>query len=244
MKPVIGITTYINKDLFRSYSRVGYEYIDKIEKSGGIPLEIPILQDFTIELLSHLMDSFDGIIFSGGGNIDSLWYGEQPLEKQSIETELRNRFERALFFVAKEKKVPILGICRGSQLINVLQGGSLFQNIDIQMNTEIDHEGVDKKIEEKQHIVYLEKDSLLAKIFNKSEISVNSFHVQCIKQLGENLKVTAKSEDGIPEAIEYEGDFFMQGVQWHPEALDDQLPLFKEFVNVCDQKRHIKNMSN
>jgi putative glutamine amidotransferase len=244
MKPVIGITTYINKDLFRSYSRVGYEYIDKIEKSGGIPLEIPILQDFTIELLSHLMDSFDGIIFSGGGNIDSLWYGEQPLEKQSIETELRNRFERALFFVAKEKKVPILGICRGSQLINILQGGSLFQNIDIQMNTEIDHEGVDKKIEEKQHIVYLEKDSLLAKIFNKSEISVNSFHVQCIKQLGENLKVTAKSEDGIPEAIEYEGDFFMQGVQWHPEALDDQLPLFKEFVNVCDQKRHIKNMSN
>ena len=244
MKPVIGITTYINKDSFRSYSRVGYEYIDKIEKSGGIPLEIPILQDFTIELLSHLMDSFDGIIFSGGGNIDSLWYGEQPLEKQSIETELRNRFERALFFVAKEKKVPILGICRGCQLINILQGGSLFQNIDIQMNTEIDHEGVDKRIEEKQHIVYIEKDSLLAKIFNKSEISVNSFHVQCIKQLGENLKVTAKSEDGIAEAIEYEGDFFMQGVQWHPEALDDQLPLFKEFVNVCDQKRHIENMSN
>ena len=84
----------------------------------------------------------------------------------------------------------------------------------------------------------------MLKIFNKSKISVNSFHVQCIKQLGENLKVTAKSEDGIPEAIEYEGDFFMQGVQWHPEALDDQLPLFKEFVNVCDQKRHIENMNN
>lgn len=233
MRPVIGITTSMKKESFRSYSQVGYEYIDKIEKSGGIPLEIPILQDFTIELLSHLMDSFDGIIFSGGGNIDSLWYGEQPLEKQSIETGLRNRFERALFFAAKEKKVPILGICRGSQLINVLQGGSLFQNIDIQMYTQIDHEGVDKKIEEKQHVVYLEKDSLVAKIYKKSKISVNSFHVQCIKQLGENLKVTAKSEDGISEAIEYEGDFFMQGVQWHPEALDDQLPLFKEFVNVC-----------
>jgi len=233
MKPIIGITTYIRKGSFRSYSQVGYEYIDKIERSGGIPLEIPILQDFTIETLNHLMDSFDGIIFSGGANIDSLWYGEEPLEKLSIETELRNNFERALFFVAKKKKVPILGICRGSQLINVLQGGSLFQNIDMQMNTEINHEGVDKKIEEKQHIVYLEKDSLLAKISNKSEISVNSFHVQCIKQLGENLKVTAKSEDSVPEAIEYGGDFFMQGVQWHPEALDDNLPLFKEFVNIC-----------
>lgn len=236
MKPIIGITTSIKKGPFRSYSQVGYEYIDKIEKSGGIPLEIPVLQDFTIETLNHLMNSFDGIIFSGGGNIDSLWYGEQPLEKQNIETELRNSFERALFFAAKEKKVPILGICRGSQLINVLQGGSLFQNIDMQMSTEIDHEGLDKKIEEKQHIVYLEKDSILAKIFNKSKISVNSFHVQCIKQLGENLKVTAKSEDGISEAIEYMGDFFMQGVQWHPEALDDQFPLFKEFVKVCSVK--------
>ena len=103
--------------------------------------------------------------------------------------------------------MPILGIYRGSQLINVLQGGSLFQNIDKQMNTEINHEGIDKKIEEKQHIVYLEKDSLLAKISNKSEILVNSFHVQCIKQLGENLKVTAKSKDGVTEAIKYEGDF-------------------------------------
>ncbi|BCZ46547.1 gamma-glutamyl-gamma-aminobutyrate hydrolase [Clostridium gelidum] len=233
MKPIIGITTYIRKGSFRSYSQVGYEYIDKIEKSGGIPLEIPILQDFTIETLNHLMDSFDGIIFSGGANIDSLWYGEEPLEKLSIETELRNNFERALFSVAKKKKVPILGICRGSQLINVLQGGSLFQNIDIQMDTEIDHEGVDKKIEEKQHVVYLEKDSFLTKISNKSKISVNSFHVQCIKKLGENLRVTAKSEDGIAEAIEYEGGFFMHGVQWHPEGLEDQLPLFKEFVNVC-----------
>ena len=133
------------------------------------------------------MDSFDGIIFSGGANIESLWYGEEPLEKLSIETELRNNFERALFSVAKKKKVPILGICRGSQLINVLECGSLFQNIDKQMNTEINHEGVDKKIEEKQHIVYLEKDSLFAKISNKSEISVNSFHVQCIKQLGEKI---------------------------------------------------------
>lgn len=237
MKPIIGITAAMKKESFRSYSQVGYEYIDKIEKAGGIPLEIPILKNFTIETLNDLIDSFDGIIFTGGANIDSLWYGEEPLEKQSIETEFRNRFEKALFFVAKEKKVPILGICRGSQLFNVLQGGSLFQNIDIQMDTEIDHEGVDKKIEEKQHVVYLEKDSFLAKISNKSKISVNSFHVQCIKKLGDNLKVTAKSEDGIPEAIEYEGDFFMHGVQWHPEALEDQLPLFKEFINVCSRNK-------
>ena len=241
MKPVIGITTYIKKDSFRDYSRVGYEYIDKIEKSEGVPLEIPILQDCTVETMNRLISSMDGIIFTGGANVDSLWYGEKPLEEQSIETQLRNRFERALFFAAKEKKIPILGICRGAQLINVLQGGSLSQNIDIQMSSEIDHSGVGRKIEEKQHIVLFEKDSHVAEIYNKEKISVNSFHIQCIKKLGENLKVTAKSEDGIPEAIEYEGDFFMQGVQWHPEAMEDQLPLFKEFVNVCSFETYSKN---
>lgn len=237
MKPIIGITTYIKKGSFRSYSRVGYEYIDKVEKSGGIPLGIPVLKEFTTETLTHLIDSFDGMIFTGGANIDSLWYDEKPLEKQSMESELRNRFEKALFLVAKEKKIPILGICRGNQLINVLQGGSLVQNIDKQMNTDINHEGVDKKIEEKLHSVSLEKGSFLAKISGKKRILVNSFHVQCIKELGENLKITAKSEDGVPEAIEYEGDFFMKGVQWHPEALEDQLEIFREFINVCSLKK-------
>ena len=237
MKPIIGITTSMRKAPFRTYSQVGYEYIDKVERAGGIPITIPILNDFTSETLEHLIDSIDGIIFTGGGNVDSLWYGEEPLEKQSTETELRNQFEKALFFVAKEKKIPILGICRGSQLINVLQGGSLVQDIDVQMNTKIDHSGEGQKLEEKKHFVDLKKDSRLAEVYCKSQISVNSFHVQCVKQLGENLKVTAKCKDGIPEAIEYEGDFFMQGVQWHPEALDDQLSLFKNFVNVCSFKK-------
>ena len=100
MKPVIGITTYIKKDIFRDYSRVGYEYVDKIEKSGGIPIQIPILQDVTSETLNRLLDSMDGIIFTGGANVDALWYGEQSFEEDSIETQLRNNFEKLLFFAA------------------------------------------------------------------------------------------------------------------------------------------------
>lgn len=236
MKPVIGITSSIKKETFRVYSNVGYEYIEKVERAGGIPLEIPILVNSAIETLDNLVDSLDGIIFTGGDNIDSLWYGENPLVEQSIETKLRNEFERALFFVAKNRRIPILGICRGSQLINVLQGGSLYQDISKQINTKIDHSGVGRKLEEKQHLVFLRKDSFLTRVYKKNELSVNSFHVQGIKELGENLKVTAKSEDGIPEAIEYKGDFFMQGVQWHPEGLDDNLPLFEEFVSICSAK--------
>jgi putative glutamine amidotransferase len=236
MKPVIGITSSIKKETFRVYSNVGYEYIEKIEKAGGIPLEIPILINSKIETLDNLVESLDGIIFTGGDNIDSLWYGEKPLVEQCIETKLRNKFERALFFVAKNNGIPILGICRGSQLINVLQGGSLYQDISKQINTKIDHSGVGRKLEEKQHLVFLRKDSFLTRVYKKNELSVNSFHVQGIKELGENLKVTAKSEDGIIEAIEYKGDFFMQGVQWHPEGLDDNLPLFEEFVSICSAK--------
>lgn len=236
MKPVIGITSSIKKETFRVYSNVGYEYIEKVERAGGIPLEIPILINSAIETLDNLVESLDGIIFTGGDNIDSLWYGENPLVEQSIETKLRNEFERALFFVAKNRRIPILGICRGSQLINVLQGGSLYQDISKQINTKIDHSGVGRKLEEKHHLVFLRKDSFLTKVYKKNELLVNSFHVQGIKELGENLKVTAKSEDGIIEAIEYKGDFFMQGVQWHPEGLDDNLPLFEEFVSICSAK--------
>lgn len=243
MKPVIGITSYIKKEEFRVYSTVGYKYIDKIEKAGGIPMVIPVLINFTMETLNRLVDSLDGIIFTGGENINSLLYGEQPLVEQCIETKLRDKFESDLFFVAKNKRIPILGICRGNQLINVLQGGSLFQDISKQINTKIDHSGVGLKLEEKQHFVCLEENSLLAKIYKQEKISVNSFHAQCIKELGDNLKVTAKSEDGIPEAIEYKGDFFMQGVQWHPEALDDHLPLFEEFVNICSAQKVTNNHS-
>ncbi|EKQ50193.1 MULTISPECIES: gamma-glutamyl-gamma-aminobutyrate hydrolase family protein [unclassified Clostridium] len=238
MKTIIGITSSIKKETFRIFSNVGYEYADKIHMAGGIPLEIPVLINVSIETLNRLVDYLDGIIFTGGDNIDPLWYGEQPLFEQCIETKLRNKFERALFFAAKNKRLPILGICRGSQLINVLQGGSLFQDIKTQVNTKIDHSGAGLKLEEKQHFVYLEKNSLLTKIYNKEKISVNSFHIQCIKELGEDLKIAAKSEDGITEAVECKGDFFMQGVQWHPEGLEDQMPLFKEFVRVCSCKKN------
>ena len=164
MKPVIGITSYIRKDVFRNYSQVGYEYIDKIEKANGIPIILPLLQKYSEEELNRLIEDVDGIIFTGGCNVKSNWYGEKSLEKEAKEDDLRNKFERDLFLVAKKKKKPILGVCRGCQLINVLQG-----------------------------------------------------------------------EDGVIEGVEYEGDFYMAGVQWHPEGMEDQLRLFQEFVEICSQ---------
>lgn len=236
MKPIIGITSYIRKDTFRNYSQVGYEYIDKIEKAGGIPMIIPVLIKYDHNELNKIVEGIDGIIFTGGCNVDPLWYGEEPREKIKEEDKLRNNFEKDIFIVAKKKEKPILGVCRGCQLINVLQSGTLIQNIDKELETSIDHTGTGKKIYEKKHIVTINKDSMCNYIYKKNCVKVNSFHEQCIKQLGHNLKIVARSiEDGIPEAIEYDGDNFMMGVQWHPEALEDQLELFEKFINICSK---------
>lgn len=236
MKPIIGITSYIIKDVFRNYSQVGYEYIDKIEKANGIPIILPVLQQYNEEELNKLIEGVDGIIFTGGCNVESKWYGEKSLKKEAKENDLRNKFERDLFFAAKKKKKPILGVCRGCQLINVLQGGSLVQSIDSEMNTEVYHKGTGHRIDEKLHKVTLCENSLLKDIYNEKEVQVNSFHEQCIKRIGSNLRVAAKCcDDGVIEGVEYEGDFYMAGVQWHPEGMEDQLRLFREFVQICSQ---------
>lgn len=236
MKPIIGITSYTRKDVFRSFSQVGYEYIDKIIRAGGIPLIMPVLQKYDLEELDKLLNYLDGIIFTGGCNVDSSWYGEKSIEEQYEEDNLRNKFERDLFMLAKREKKPMLGICRGCQLINVMQGGSLIQKINNEVSTKIYHKGNGQKIYEREHEVCLEKDSVLKDIYKEDKILVNSFHEQCIRKLGKNLKITAKCcEDGVPEAVEYQGDFFMIGIQWHPEALEDQIELFKRFVEVCEK---------
>lgn len=241
MKPVIGITSYIRKDVFRNYSQVGYEYIDKIEKADGIPMILPVLQRYDESELARLIDGVDGIIFTGGCNVESQWYGENPLAEETEEDQIRNKFERDLFKAAKKKKKPILGICRGCQLINVLQGGSLVQNIDRQLDTKVYHKGEGYKINEKLHKVALCENSLLKCAYNDKEVVVNSFHEQCIKRVGSNLRVTAKCcEDGIVEGVEYEGDFFMGGVQWHPEGMEDQLQLFCDFVEICTNSENAK----
>lgn len=245
MKPVIGITSYIRKDVFRNYSQVGYEYIDKIEKANGIPMIIPVLQKYDEEEINKIIDCIDGIIFTGGCNVESQWYGEKPLTEEAEEDDLRNYFERDLFLASKKRKKPILGICRGCQLINVLQGGSLVQNIESQLETEVYHKGTGHKIDEKLHKVYLCQNSLLKDIYNKDEVQVNSFHEQCIKKVGSGLKVSAKCcDDNIIEGIEYEGDFYMAGVQWHPEGMEDQLEIFEEFIEICSKNQCMYNDRN
>lgn len=236
MKPVIGITSYIIKDVFRNYSQVGYEYIEKVEKANGIPMILPVLQEYDEDELNKFIDCVNGIIFTGGCNLKSQWYGEKPLENETEEDILRNRFEKDLFLAAKNKKKPILGICRGCQLINVMQGGSLIQNIESQLNTVVYHKGTGCRMSEKLHKVILIDDSHLKSIYKDREFQVNSFHEQCIKQIGTDLKIIAKCcEDGVIEGIEYEGDFYMIGIQWHPEGMDDQLKLFQEFVKTCSK---------
>ncbi|MBQ7968276.1 MAG: gamma-glutamyl-gamma-aminobutyrate hydrolase family protein [Clostridia bacterium] len=223
MKAKIGITpTYDN---YLGSTKLTPFYAQAIERSGGVPYIIPISRD--VSVIKECVDSLDGILFSGGTNIDPLKYGESVDEKCGhIEFE-RDIFELTLCKYATETNKSILGICRGCQLITVSAGGTLYQHI------EQHSQSTDRYIP--SHTVEIMKDSFLYNILKTEKIDVNSFHHQSVKTTGE-LKVAAKCEDVI-EAVYHPSQKFHLGIQWHPERMYSTdihaKMLFDSFIASC-----------
>lgn len=230
MKPVIGITTF--EEEIKGYHTINSNYINAVFAAGGIPINIPIINDE--EDYDYYINIIDGIIFSGGIDISPLSYGENPLKEIKCISSIRDKYEFGLFKKVYEQKLPVLGICRGSQLMNVYLGGSLYQDINEQVPKALGHSPGPELLEEAYHSINLKVGSKLHNIFGKEKIYVNSYHHQAINKLGENLEVIAISEDGIIEAIEATDNRFMVGVQFHPEALIKRYPeflkLFRELI--------------
>lgn len=185
---------------------------------------------------------FDGVLFTGGEDIDPGFYGEQKKYESVHVNRDRDQFEMKLLESALRRRLPILGVCRGAQMINVGFGGTLYQDIAEDAAPEFEHQQLNagKKRDETVHGVTLtEPQSHLAGAFEGS-CRVNSLHHQAIKRLGRGLKVTAHSEDGLVEAIEAAGDYpFLLAVQWHPEemaALPEQRRIFEEFISECRKR--------
>ncbi|MFJ7952456.1 gamma-glutamyl-gamma-aminobutyrate hydrolase family protein [Lysinibacillus sp. NPDC096418] len=230
MKPVIAITACAEDDLS---SRLNAAYSKSILEAGGIPIIVPFGVD---EDVSQVLSIADGLLLSGGHDVHPFYFGAEPSPKLGQIYPERDMVELALTNRAIEREMPIFGICRGIQLLNVALGGTLYQDIDseVQSNKLLKHaqqaaRGV------ATHYVNIDEGNLLMKIIEQKQLAVNSYHHQAINVLAESLNVVATSSDGIIEAVAHEALPFCLGVQWHPEELaiagnEAAKQLFKAFV--------------
>jgi putative glutamine amidotransferase len=228
-RPLIGITTDYNNRL--TQYALPYGYTASVEKAGGLPLMLPYRSD--LSLIPEFVDALDGILFSGGADLDPTGYGEEPVpEVEAIDPE-REKFERALIAEVERRRLPTLGICLGSQLMNVHRGGSLVQFIpDLPGDRVIEHRRMDDW--NRRHPVLLEPGTQVVDRIGHPDVQVNTSHKQSVKQLGRGLRVIATSPDGVIEGIEDPSYPLFVGVQWHPERMSDepdQLALFRMLVD-------------
>ena len=202
-------------------------YTEAIARAGGIPVIFPTVSDPA--LAAALIKTVDGVVFSGGPDLDPSYYGETFWNETVKVDTLRDESDLMLMRAAIDAKKPIMGICRGEQLLNVVLGGSLYQDIPTQVDTLVQHGGG------AWHRIGVEKGSVLYKLFGQDSLTVNSFHHQAVKQVAPGVRVTAHAPNGIVEAYEY-GDRLI-AFQFHPEGMartdDTWLAPFKYFVKMA-----------
>ena len=179
-----------------------------------------------------LLEPLHGLVLTGGADLSPLSYGEEPLKEAWEGDRLRDRWEMALYRQALAKGIPVLGICRGVQLINVAEGGSLWQDLpSLRPNTMV-HRSQELYCQ-LTHEVSVKEDSLIAALFQDDERRVNSVHHQGLRRVADTLTETAWAPDGVIEAVERAGTPWVLGVQWHPEWMphsDTQTRVFEAFV--------------
>jgi putative glutamine amidotransferase len=240
MKPYIGITcgTFRDRDWCPPAILLRKTYTDAIVAAGGVPFIIPVVEDE--EVLRALYDRLDGLLISGGGDIDPQHYGEQPLPGLGPTDPLRDNVELPLVRWATADGKPVLGICRGVQVVNVALGGSLYQDIPSQINSELVHDSSYTRQDwtYMAHDLRLEPGSKLAQYFDTTLFPTNSLHHQSLKEIAPGLRPVGWAPDGVIEAIEGNNGHFLIGVQCHPEALQGNADprwreLFKRFVDSC-----------
>jgi putative glutamine amidotransferase len=214
---------------------INQSYVRALVSAGCAPVLVPLLDDD--QRLRAIYERLDGIVFPGGADIAPEEYGEAPIGDLNVVEAARDRTELTLARWAFADDLPVLGICRGQQVLNVALGGSLWQDLRQQGVTQVEHSDADGRARSAMiHRVRLDPDSRLAQLIDETDIQVNSLHHQAIKTIAPQLRVTGKSEDGVIESLESDHRRFLIAVQWHPEEIET-LPwvqrLFAGFVRAA-----------
>ena len=239
-RPLIGITTQ-RRDSDQGQMRfLGLldPYVDAVRHQGGLPIMMPL--GLTVEELRELYGHLDGLIISGGGDVDPKLYNSEITSAVQGMDRDRDRIEVSLTHWAVEDRKPLLAICRGIQLLNVAMGGTLWRDIATEVPTAAKHDHRDVARHKSVHPVVVESESLLAQVLGKAETEVNSLHHQSCKDIAPGARAVASAPDGVVEGVEIVDHPFAIGVQWHPEWMQDapaQQGLFSALVSASRSGR-------
>lgn len=227
-RPAIGLTAYVETARWGAWESaatlVPHRYVSGVAAAGGLPVVLP-----PVDGVVGLLDRLDGLVLIGGGDIDPARYGAEPHPRTARVRDYRDRAELALADGALERGLPLLGICRGLQVLNVLRGGTLHQHLPDVVGSTV-HSPASGTYG--QHPVRIEPGSLLAKVLGRDEATVSTHHHQAIDRLGAGVTPVAWADDGVIEAVVVDDHPFALAVEWHPEV-DDDPSLFEAFVTAA-----------
>lgn len=230
-RPRIGITSWPRDVEYEGVPErcdtFSHDYVTSVVHAGGLPVLLPLADDSEAgrDVFDALLSLVDGVVLTGGGDIEPAAYGAATHEATKYTDAARDAYDALVMQQVVERGIPTLGICRGLQLTNVVFGGTLAQHLD---GHEADHLAFDTA-----HTVHVEPGTRLASLLGHGDIEVNSLHHQAVDRLGDGVRAVATSADGVVEAIELDGADHFLAVQWHPELLrhrPEQLGLFRDLV--------------
>lgn len=233
--PLIGINCdYAHRPSGEKRVALNVNYARAVEDAGGVPVLLPWQKP---KALAAALDRLDGILLTGGDDLDPRLYGRRRRPETRLLDPERQAFDLALTRLALRRRLPVLGICYGCQLLNIVRGGTLIQHIPAEVPGALPHGTAEG--EKAQHRVVLAPGSRLAAALGVRELTVNSFHHQAVEGMGRGLLATACAEDGVIEGIEDPGHPFLLGVEWHPDR--DGTPsskrLFKALIRAASRRK-------